>query len=627
MRRGLIRLSLLAVLLSLLTPSISYPHLVLAQSETAQKSPDENQPTIRLKAESNLVVVRVVVRDGKGRPIEGLKEEDFRLFDQGKEQRISQFEAESAAGSAPTPVAGSTAIEVPRAGEGRFLALYFDDLDTTADEMIQARDSADRYLAEGLGPNDRVAVLTSDKVLTDFSSDRKQIHDALFKLQASARTRPRVHECPELSAYQADEILRTNDPHSDAWMAAWAEVKACPVSPVASNSDLPYPDGRAMVAIQMMARRIVAQARAQSLSNLAGLRQVVEYLARMPGERAVLLISPGFLSQDEQYQLDRVIDIALRSQVVIDSLDPKGLKFETRESDASRSSTALADPVATQARHNLDAANKFVGADVLAEVAEGTGGEFVQNENDLRAGFEALAGIRGRYVLAFAPSEIKRDGKFHALKVTLAEKRTGYTLAARRGYSVPKPGNEEKGTEEANGGAQPATDESTAQPAQPELTEQPVPGDYQVKMSPRASSPEQQKEAQIKQALESQATMDQLGIGIAVNAGAGDGGNGTLSVLTHLKVDTLPMKKDNGHNLNDLTFVTCVFDANNKVVEVKERQAKLNLTDDELLDFVQNGVEVESKFQLKPGTYRVRVVVTESDEHQIGAINQPVTVP
>jgi len=611
----------LAVLIALLVPSISPAHPVFAQS-----APDENQPAVHLQVESNLVVVRVVVRDAQGRPVDGLKKGDFRVFDRGKEQTISQFEAESPASSAEAPVSGATGAEVAEAGGERLLALYFDTLDTTSDEMLQARDAADQYLTQGLGPNDRVAVLTTEKVLTDFTADRGKIHDALFQLEASAGTRPRVHNCPDLSDYEAEQILQTTDVHSDAWMTAWAEARTCPVSSVASNSDSPFPDQRAMVAIQMMARKIEDQSRAQTLSNLDGLRQVVEYLARRPGERAVLLISPGFLSQDEQYQLDRIIDVALRSQVVIDSLDPKGLKLETREGDASRSSTVLADPRATQSRQNLDAAKQFAGADVLAEVAQGTGGEFIHNENDLRTGFEALAGERGRYVLAFAPTEMKRDGKFHTLKVTLAEKRTGYTLEARRGYFVPKEGDEAKAAEEANA-VQPSTGEAAAQPARPELTTRPATGDYQAQPSLRASSPEQQEETQIKQALESQAPMDQLGIGIAVSTGAGNGGNGTLSVLTHLKAETLPLKKDNGHNLNDLTFVTGIFDSNNKVVEVREKQAKLNLTDDQLPELVQNGVEVVSKFQLKPGTYRLRVIVTESDEHRIAVVSRSVTVP
>jgi len=44
---------------------------------TADSSP-------QFKVQSNLVVVRVVVRDSNGRPVEGLQKEDLKLFDQGK---------------------------------------------------------------------------------------------------------------------------------------------------------------------------------------------------------------------------------------------------------------------------------------------------------------------------------------------------------------------------------------------------------------------------------------------------------------------------------------------------------------------------------------------------------------
>ena len=82
----------------------------------------------------------------------------------------------------------------------------------------------------------------------------------------------------------------------------------------------------------------------------------------------------------------------------------------------------------------------------MAQVAEGTGGEFFHNNNDLKAGFGRLAGSPGAYILAFAPKDLKPDGKFHQLKVTLAEKvrriasrlvaaisRLGMKLRQRRG--------------------------------------------------------------------------------------------------------------------------------------------------------------------------------------------------
>jgi hypothetical protein len=68
-----------------------------AQGQTKDVTPEaENQAPFRLRAASNLVVVRVVVRDVQGRPVEKLKKEDFKLFDRGKEQSIAQFEVETA---------------------------------------------------------------------------------------------------------------------------------------------------------------------------------------------------------------------------------------------------------------------------------------------------------------------------------------------------------------------------------------------------------------------------------------------------------------------------------------------------------------------------------------------------
>ena len=605
MSRGSIRFRSCSFLLFALAWCVLLVSSSVAQTTASGSTPEANQPTIQLKAESNLVLVRVVVRDGNGHPVEGLKKEDFRLFDQGKEQTISQFEEEpEGANGGRSNSPGAETPEAQGPGKLRFFALYFDNLNTSADQMIHARDAANAYLAEHLGPNDRVAVLTTDKVLTDFTNDPKKIHDALFQLQASARVKPHVRQCPDLTDYQALQILESNDPRSDAWMAAWAETKACQVSAVSSDSDSPYPDQRAMVAIQMIARKLVVQAHILAESNLDALRQLVNYLSRLPGERAVLVISPGFLSQSTQYQLDRVIDNALRSQVVVDTLDPKGLKFETREGDASGPSVVLPDPKAAQARQNLDAAGQFFGTDVLAEMTEGTGGEFIHDENDLTAGLEALAGNAGRYELAFVPKEMKRDGNFHVLKVTLAEKRKGYTLEARRGYYVPKEADEINNAKEETA----ATPPSTRRPA----------AEQQTKAQP-AVSPEK---SEIDDALKSQKDSDQLPIGIEVKTAAGQ-----LYVLTHLDVRPLPLKKDEGRSQNQLTFVAAVFDQDNKAVEVKESHAKVDLSDDQLADFLSNGVEVQTVFQLKPGNYRLRIVVTEADENKVASLSRQVAVP
>jgi hypothetical protein len=121
-------------------------------SGQANSSSTENQAPFQLKITSNLVVVRVVVRDAQNKPVENLKKEDFKLFDRGKEQSITQFAVEipaSQPASSPAIPSGhpSTAAAPGSAMPRRFLALYFDDLNTSPADVIRARDAADHYLA------------------------------------------------------------------------------------------------------------------------------------------------------------------------------------------------------------------------------------------------------------------------------------------------------------------------------------------------------------------------------------------------------------------------------------------------------------------------------------------------
>jgi hypothetical protein len=74
---------------------------------------------------------------------------------------------------------------------------------------------------------------------------------------------------------------------------------------------------------------------------------------------------------------------------------------------------------------------------VLAEIADGTGGTFFYNNNDLAEGFRLTAARpEYLYVLAFSPQNLKLDGNFHALKVAVKAPK-GLSTQARRGYYAP----------------------------------------------------------------------------------------------------------------------------------------------------------------------------------------------
>ena len=568
-------------------------HLATATSGLAQTSDQvtasstEKQVPFQLKVTSNLVVLRVVVRDAQNKPVENLKKEDFKVFDRGKQQSITQFFPEIPAAQTTSPASTvalgkpSIAVAPVSAMPQRFVALYFDDVNMSDADVMHARDAADRYLATNLHPTDRVGIFTSGGSLSDFTGDPKQIHDALLKLHV-APVALGTHECPDLSDYQAEQIIEFDDEKIDAWQIAIDQAlrdQRCSQVP----RDQP---GEPQRYIAVLARNVMEQAQLQARADLQELDKVVNYVSRMPGQRAVVLVSPGFLSRSEQSQLDQVIDHGLRAQVVISSLDPRGLTNPLPESSVARDYMPV---FLTSAVHRLDSDRESAARDVLEEVAQGTGGEFLHNTNDLQTGFGVLAGSPG-YYLAFAPADMKLDGKFHDLKVELVEKHAGFSVQARRGYFA-------------------ARSEAEA------IAGQRV-----------TSDPDAQAKEQIREAVFSRSEVQQLPVTMDVKVFATNTENRELALSAHLDTKSLHLRKDGQRNLNNVTFVFAVFDQKDNLLEVQRGQAKLDTPDAELQPVLNAGLKMDSTFDLKPGIYRIREVVTDSEEHQMTALSRNVDV-
>lgn len=618
-----------------------------AQSQSNNQPPAPPADQAPLKVATNLVVVRVVVRDAQGKPVAGLKKEDFKIFDRGKEQTITQFQVESAL----APLSNSAAVEPPgpaplptapaapgtAAAPARFLALYFDDLNTSFADMAAARDAAERYISTHLQPQDRVAVFTTEATLIDFTSDLELLHEALLKLRTNSRSRTLDHDCPQLSDFQAQQILENpNNQNTDAWKVANNELAACDTgsqpqamsgsagssggmpsgtpagsAPGGGGSSSPGPGsampgtsggsamggagslagGFASNLILQRARTVMDQVEGQARANLQSIERVVTYTSQMPGRRTVILVSSGFLSQSVQNQVDRLIDHSLRSQIVISALDPNGLATFMREMAVTEVHSPSGDSL--RAGHSLDSTSEMVTSSVLADVAEGTGGEFFHNKNDLQAGFGALGGSPVSYILAFAPDDIKPDGKFHALKVTLAGNEKGVSIQARRGYFA------------ATNDKLRALNASEKVPAK---TESPI-------------------EGQLREMTISKTDVAQLPVTLIANPSSGDGETHALSVSTHLDTKSLHFQKEGNRNTNTVIFVFAVFDEKDNLLDAQLRRAKVNVPDEQLPALFAAGLDLRLTFQLKPGSYRVREVVTESEDHQMTAFSRNVTIP
>ncbi len=78
--------------------------------------------------------------------------------------------------------------------------------------------------------------------------------------------------------------------------------------------------------------------------------------------------------------------------------------------------------------------------DTLAEIAYATGGTFFHDNNSMDEGFRRTAAAPDTYyILGFSPQNLRLDGSFHALKVTLG-KRAGIMTCRRAKATMRRSG-------------------------------------------------------------------------------------------------------------------------------------------------------------------------------------------
>ncbi|MGO9640286.1 MAG: VWA domain-containing protein [Candidatus Acidiferrales bacterium] len=165
------------------------------------------------------------------------------------------------------------------------------------------------------------------------------------------------------------------------------------------------------------AQRIMDQNDTSAQYTLAALQNLVRYIGELPGERRIGMVSDGFQNRTHQDELSKIIDGAIRRNVIISALDAQGLTVENRK--------------------RLQKLDPDTG--VIEDAAKGTGGIFVEDTNDYAGGIQRIAGeAEASYVLGFTPRDLKFDGRFHQLK-TVVTAHSNWTVQGRRGYFATPP--------------------------------------------------------------------------------------------------------------------------------------------------------------------------------------------
>jgi VWFA-related protein len=512
------------------------------EHETPEISSTSTELT--LKVERNEVPVRVVVRDAQGQSVRNLTKEDFRILDNGKPQVITGFSTESAT-PAPVSTATKEGPEVkpsaPSPVADRFVALYFDDNVMDFEGIARTRDAASKYLQTSLKPGDRVAIYTSSgRYNLDFTQDHDKLQEALSHLSINplhARVGPPV---PPLTDYEAYRIIELNDSGTLEAVAARVIALMCPGNP----QNCPDPKATA----ESAADTRWAQVRGEVIASLRGLEELVRRISVMPGQRSIVFVSPGYISESQLRKVSEIVSRAVRAGVVINALDSRGLYTN--------------DP-------NYQPVNDPQTQLVLTDFAAGTGGVFFHNNNDFDAGFHATGGLpEYSYVLVFSPSDLKLDGKYHHLTVQLvgAAKSRDLRVQARRGYFAP-----------------------TTAPGSP-----------------------QAEEEKLLEAVYSRDEINSARVRVGTRFFKSSPTEAHVTIVAHLDPQWLNFRKENDRNVDDVTFATAIFDTDGYLVNGFTNRLELRLRDTTLEKVRATEISVPNNFTMAPGTYRVREVVRDA---------------
>jgi VWFA-related protein len=529
-----------------------------------------------IRVRTNVVQVPVVVRDSNGRALGGLKKSDFELYDNGHQVEIASFTVENAA---PEPVRATAPKQSVESTEPappppspvapptpRYIAFFFDDTSMRVSDTVFARKAAESFVKNSLKPGDMIGIFTSSTTVSlNFTNDVPKLLETLAKLRTHQRkANGGGSACIWMNPSQAFEITQFYMEHSDALNLAMAEKCG---------------DARD-VTIKAQNTLYLAEQFAQD--TLGIISDVIRHLGRMPGQRMLLLASSGFLTQTLAEKQDKVIDEALNANVIINSLDAKGLVAETPGYDEEYGPVPI-DPRAAKMLALYDeykSMNREVMNDPLALLAEGTGGKFFHNRNDLDVGLrDMVAAPDVSYVLTFSPADLRANGSAHSLKVKLPESH-GLSIQARRGYLAPSP-------------------------------------------NPTDS---EKKQRRLDSAVLSSDNPDSLLTQLTTEAGTSGAGEPTLKVAVHVDITKLPFQTQGDRKVERLIFVTALFDNENHFLAGTQGIMDLRLKKETLATVSSQGLDAKLSLQVPPGNYRLRQVVQETGDGRITAISRPVEI-
>jgi len=521
-----------------------------------QKVDDDQDEVVRIT--TNLVQVdAVVTKDGK--PVTNLTADDFEIYEDGRKQTITSFAyISNVPGTTVRPVAAhrEEATNIPPSAlkpyePRRTLALVVDDLGMSAESMGLVRTQLRKFVAQELRPNDLVAIIRTGAelgVLQQFTNDKRLLNRAVEQL--------RWNVCSRVGFSVFSGLAPSYGPIGFRCGYSYAQT-----------------------------------ARA--------LRFILDGMEQLPGRKAMVLLSDDIPRETQEFNfgddsltqftnltdysglLQRIAEKAIRSSVVIYSVDTQGLKYTGPT--AADSIRGNAHQITRQINELMSSRsqllfNRRAGGELIARQ---TGGFQVRNSNSFRLD-QILEDQNGYYLLGYRPTDETFNRRFHHIKAKV--KQSGATLRTRFGFFGVS-------EEEANKGRRFIRDITNL-----------------ALMSPfRAQD--------INLELTSFFVNDKA-------AGS------VVRSFIYLDPKDLTFTSFNDRRQGSFELHGAIFGDNGAVVQQLTRNATLSLSESDYEQALQNGMSLTFDMPVKrPGAYQVRIAVRDPKSSQVGSVGQFVSVP
>jgi VWFA-related protein len=356
--------------------------LLLLLAAALATTPAQERQVPEFRADLALIRLDVSAVDRAGRPVAGLRAEDFRVTEDGRPVAITYFEAVEAAFVDPQ-LADEDRVE-PAVPARRRIFLLVDAGAMSRGQMIRARDGAVRFVHDRAQPGDWVRIVN---LFTGGAWDGR-IPEDRFRLEMAARA-------------------------LDSGGSLWADARSA-----LGGIEERFESGGDGEPTEAETQGRFLSMFSQASGLLGTLETLLVQLGGLEGRKAVVLISPGFPQmRGLDRRLEHVATLARDAAAAVYFVDSAGF-------DGLMPEPGRALPPAFES-----AWNRSGGAQDLAEA---TGGFTSRFSNALAPALARVgAEMRTYYVLGYVPNR-PDDGRFHDVRVRADVE--GVRVRTKKGY-------------------------------------------------------------------------------------------------------------------------------------------------------------------------------------------------